>query len=262
MIEFIKKFFGYVYDSNGNYVPYFDDLGKGAFTDIRHYLWIIITIALAFVFYNIFKKYKKVGKWVITILLGLLFITRLTNQIVRACIGAEVPAWRAFPFHLCTIMTFMLPLTYFFKWDKLKTPVYVLSMMGGIITIIIGDYFDSRFMTFSTLEGMSAHMILVLVPIFEISVGEFSLTIKKIWQPITLMLVLLLWAMLANDVFFKDYNTNYMYLKRNALPGNIGGDYYFFIYIGIFFLLLGLIFGIPEFYRIIKNKKSKNVENY
>ena len=77
-------------------------------------------------------------------------------------------------------MTFMLPLTYFFKWDKIKTPVYVLSMMGGIITIIIGDYFDSKFMTFSTLEGMTAHTILLLVPIYEIAIGEFNLQIKKI----------------------------------------------------------------------------------
>lgn len=256
MLSFFNKFFGYVYDENGNYVPYYDDLGKGAFSDWRHFAWIILTIILAVLLYKVFSKHKKAGKITITVLLALLFITRLVNQIVRACIGAEVPAWRAFPFHLCTIMTFMLPLTYFFKWDKIKTPVYVLSMMGGIITIIIGDYFDSKFMTFSTLEGMTAHTILLLVPIYEIAIGEFNLQIKKIWQPVALMLVLMFWAMLANDVFFKDYNTNYMYLKRNALPGNLGGDYYFLIYIAIFFVLLGLIFGIPELYRKIKNKKN------
>lgn len=257
-LSFFKKFFGYVYDGNGNYVPYFDNLGKGAFDDWRHFAWIIITIVLAIGLYKVFSKHNKAGKITISILLGLLLVTRLTNQTIRACIGAEVPAWRAFPFHLCTIMTFMLPLTYFFKWDKMKTSVYVLSMMGGIITIIIGDYFDSKFMTFSTLEGMSAHMILLLVPIYEIAIGEFNLQIKRIWQPVVLMLALMGWAMLANDVFFKDYDTNYMYLKRNALPGNLGGDYYFLIYITIFFILLGLIFGIPELYRKIKSKKQLN----
>ncbi len=255
MLSFFNKFFGYVYDESGNYVPYYDNLGKGAFVDVRHFLWIIITIAISIILYKIFKKHKQIGKIVVTVLLGLLLVTRLTNQIVRACIGAEVPAWRAFPFHLCTMMTFMLPLTYFCKWDKLKPAVYVLSMMGGIITIIIGDYFNSRFMTFSTLEGMSAHMILVIVPILEIALGNFSLELKDVWKPIALMLVLMGWATLGNDVFFKNYNTNYMYLKYNALPGNIGGKYYFLIYILIFFLLLAFIYGVPYIYRKVKKNQ-------
>lgn len=261
-MNFFEKFFGYVYDSNGNYVPYFDNLGKGSFSDWRHFFWIFLSIGLCFALYFLFKKYKKAGKITVLVLVSLLFSTRLINQIVRACIGAEVPAWRAFPFHLCTMMTFVLPLTIIFKWDKIKTPVFVLSMMGAIITIIIGDYFDSLFMTFSTLEGITAHTILLIVPIIEIAIGEFRLDFKKSWQVIVGILLLIVWATLANDVFFKNYNTNYMYLKRNALPGNIGGKYYFLIYIAIFFIMLALIFGLPELTRHIKKKKmEKSLKN-
>lgn len=257
-MTFFEKFFGYVYDTNGNYVPYFDTFGNGSFSDWRHFFWIGFSIALCFALYFLFSKHKKAGRVTVYVLVILLLSTRTINQIVRACIGAEVPAWRALPFHLCTTMTFLLPLTILFKWNKIKTPVYVLSMMGGIITIIIGDYFDSWFMTFSTLEGITAHTILLIVPIIEIATNNFKLDFKNLWQVIIGTLVMIAWATLANDVFFKGFNTNYMYLKRNGLPGNIGGDYYFYIYIVIYLIMLGLIFGLPTLTRKIKSNKLNN----
>lgn len=255
-MSFFEKFFGYVRDSNGNLVPYYDDLGKGAFSDWRHFAWIAVAIILPIVLYQIFKRHKKAGEITILVLAILLFVTRTVNQICRACIGAEVPAWRALPFHLCTVMTFLLPMTMVFNWKKIKPAVYALSMMGGIITVIIGDYFDSAFMTFSTLEGMAAHTLLLCLPIIDIAIGGFKLKFKQSWQPIVGILILLGWAMLANKVFFKDYNTNYMYLERNGLPGNLGGDYYFLIYCAIFLLMWGMIFGIPELYRYLKARKA------
>lgn len=244
-MSFLEKFFGYYNNDSGIPEPFKDDLGLGAFTDYRHFVWIFLVIVLGIGLYHLFKKYPKAGKITVMVLLGLLFVTRLSNQIFRAAIGAEVPGWRAFPFHLCTIMTFMLPIVYYLKLKPLKTAVYVLSMMGGIITVIIGDYFDSRFMTFSTLEGITAHTILILVPIIEIAIGNFKLEIKKIWQVYVGAALLIGWASLANEVFFKAYDTNYMYLKRNGLPGNLGGNYYFLIYMAIFIIMTLCIFGIP-----------------
>jgi len=253
-LSFIQKFFGYFTDTNGNVSTYRSGGGAGAFADWRHFAWIIIVIVLAVGLYRLFKKYPKAGKITVTVLLASLFLVRFTNQTIRAIIGAEVPAWKAFPFHLCTIMTFALPIIYFFNVEKLKTIVYVLSMMGGIITIIVGDYFDDSFMTFSTLEGMSAHTILFIVPLIEIALGNFRLEYKKMWQVFVGMLVLLCWGALANEVFFKGYSNNYMYLKENGLPGNIGGDYYFLLYILIFVIMINLIFGIPTLYRQYTNK--------
>lgn len=253
MKDFFKKFFGY-YTYEGAPEPYRDGLGNGAFSDWRHFAWMVLTIVLGFVCYQILKKKPKVGHIVIKVLVVLLFMTRLINQIFRASIGAEVPAWRAFPFHLCTVMTFVLPIVAFFNIKQLKTPVYTLSMMGGIITIIMGDYFDNKFMTFASFEGMSAHTLLVLIPIMEVAINNFKFEFKKAWTVVVGLLVLVLWGTLANEVFFKAYDTNYMFLKRNGLPGNIGGDYYLLIYLGIFLLLLGLIFGIPSLYRKIKKQ--------
>lgn len=251
MKDFFHRFFGYfTYDWAPE--PYRDNLGKGAFEDWRHFAWIAIVVILSFVVYQLFKKKPKFGQIVTKVLVSGLFMVRLTNQIFRASIGAEIPAWKAFPFHLCTVMTFVLPLVVVFNIKKLKTPVYTLSMMGGLITIIMGDYFDNRFLTFASLEGMSAHTLLFLVPLMEVATRNFKLEFKKAWTVVVGLLVLILWGTLANEVFFKGTNSNYMYLKENGLPGNIGGDYYLVVYAAIFFFFFALIFGIPTLYRKVK----------
>ena len=259
-LGFFQKFFGYFKDTNGNVNTYHSGGGAGAFSDWRHFAWIVIVVLLCIGLYKLFKKYPKAGKITVIILLASLFSVRLVNQTIRAIIGAEVPAWKAFPFHMCTVMTFLLPIVYFFKLNKFKEAVYVLSMMGGIITIIVGDYFDDTFMTFSTLEGMSAHTILVIVPLIEISLGNFKLEYKNIWKVFAGMIVLLGWAILANEVFFRGYDNNYMYLKENGLPGNLGGDYYFLIYVLIFILLISIIYGSPTLYRKYNKKYRKITE--
>lgn len=257
-IGFFQKFFGYFKDEYGNVSTYKSGGGLGAFVDWRHYAWMILVIILAIFLYRLFKKHPKAGKITVTALLASLFSVRFIHQIIRAIIGAEVPAWKAFPFHLCTVMTFMLPIVYFLNLKKLKEAVYVLSMMGGIITIIVGDYFDDTFMTFSTLEGMSAHTILLLVPIIEVALGNFKLEYKNIWKVFVGIIILLIWATLANEVFFKGYDNNYMYLKKNGLPGNLGGDYYFLIYVLIFLVMINMIYGFPTLYRYFSNKKGLN----
>ncbi len=249
--DWFLKFFTYL-NENGNFSSYSDGLGEGEF-GWRHLLWIGLVILLGIIGYQYFKKHPEKERITVLILLISLFTFRLTNQTIRAFLGVESPWTRAFPFHMCTVLTFLLPLTVVFKWEKIKTPVYVLSMMGGIITLLIGDYFADRFMTIFTLEGMSAHTILILVPIYEIAAKKFSLNIKNAWQVIAGILVLMAWATLANEVFFVNYDPNYMYLKENALP--FGDEKtFFFYYVIIFLVMLSSIYGLPYLNSHISNK--------
>jgi hypothetical protein len=68
------------------------------------------------------------------------------------------------------------------------------------------------------------------------------------------------WATLANEVFYVGLDPNYMYLRHNGLPGDLGGEYYFLIYTGIFFIFFGLIFGIPESYRKLNQKPGVKIK--
>ena len=252
--DWILKFFSYSF-GDGSPSTFSDGLGEGSF-GIRHFIWIAVVILIAIIGYQLCKRHPKTESKIVLILVISLFLVRFSHQTLRAVIGVEVPWTKAFPFHMCTVLTFLLPLTVIFDWKKIKTPVYVLSIMGGVITLILGDYFNDRFMTFWNLEGMSAHTILILVPIFEIAAGRIKLDLKESWQVIIGILVLMGWAMLANLVFFKGTDPNYMYLMENELP--FGNDQnYFFFYTLIFIVFLGVIYGSPVLKRRILKRGSQ-----
>jgi len=232
--EWFIKFFTYSFEGGGGAPTSFSDgLGEGTF-GWRHVLWIAFVIAAAIGGYHLFRKYPTLGRKVVRILVAALFAFRLVHQTIRAALGVEVPWTMAFPFHMCTVLTFLMPLTVLFDWKAIKTPVFVLSIMGGLITVLLGDYFDNRFLTVYALEGMSAHSLLILVPIWEIAGGRYRLDLKDSWKVIPGILVLIGWAMLANLVFFRDYDPNYMYLMKNELP--FGNERIFFLFYVLIFL--------------------------
>ena len=261
-MNFFRKFFGYFKDANGNLSPYSDGGGSGAFDDFRWWLWVASVAILAFLLYFVFKKHKKVGKIFIIAVVSTLLGVRFINQVVRACIGAEYPFWRAIPFHPCTVMTFVLPLTILCKWDKIKTPVFVISIMCGLITMFVNDYFDNWFLTFSSFEGIVAHSILFLIPIYEVAIGEFRIDYKKWWHIVVGMVILIVWAMLANLILIYGcgISANYMYLMHNALPFGGNSPVYLVYYVLIFCVFMALILGLPELARYIKKRTNPEAE--
>lgn len=255
-MSFIERFFGYFSDGPGDPPSQiWDGLGQGAFEDWRHFAWMILAIFFAVLGYQLAKRKPKIGKHIVFFLSASLFIVRFAHQTFRGIFGVEVPWFGAFPWHMCTVLTFVLPIVIIFDIKSLKQAVYVLSIMGGVITVLVGDYFVDLFLPFSAVEGISAHTLLIVLPIMEIGRGNFKLRIQDFWQVILGTLFLMGWATLANEVIFRGYDTNYMYLRHNGLPGNLGGDYYFLVYVVVFALFSAFIYGIPLIYRNGQKKK-------
>ncbi|MFA5007425.1 MAG: YwaF family protein [Candidatus Izemoplasmatales bacterium] len=251
--EFLIRFFTYAFDGGSGPTSYSDGLGEGAF-GWRHFLWIGFVVLAAVLGSFYFRKRPKAERTFVTIFAISLFAFRLVHQTVRASIGVEVPWTQAFPFHMCTVLTFLLPLTIVFDWKAIKTPVYVLSIMGGVITVILGDYFDNRFLTMFALEGMSAHTLLILIPIYEFAAGRHRLELRDAWRVIAGILVLMGWATLANLVFYPDSGANYMYLMENALPFGTDKNYFLF-YILIFLVFFAGIYAGP-IARALRRRKT------
>lgn len=231
---------------------YSDNLGEGAF-GMRHFIWIGLTILLAFLLYFLFKKYKKAGRVFLVSTSIFIVVFRVIKQTFRAILGIEA-VLNVLPWHMCTVLSFLMPIVIIFNIKKLKPAVYSLGIMGGAITLILGDYFSSQFLTIYELEGMFTHSMLILLPIFDVAVSNFKFKLKEAWQCVVGVLILMAWASLANEVLFVGQNPNYMYLKENALPFEVAGVHYFFIYAAIYFVFLTFIFGLPELHRKIKNK--------
>ena len=118
MTQWFQQFFGYFEDANGSLSTFYDGLGEGAY-GWRHIVWIFLVLFFAIGGYFYFKKHpENEKKWVMGLLIAL-FTVRFSNQTIRAFIGAEVPWTRAFPFHMCTVLTFLLPITYVFHLKKI-----------------------------------------------------------------------------------------------------------------------------------------------
>jgi len=258
MGDYILKFFSY-YENTSGIGPYSDGLGEGAF-ELRHIIWMIITVLLVVLAFDIFKKHPVAGRKVVIVFATLLFLTRFVHQIYRAVIGAEVPWTQAFPFHMCTVLTFLLPIVAIFNIKKLKAPIYVLGIMGGTITILNGDYFDNLFLSFAAIEGMSAHMLLILIPVIEIATDRFELKIAESWKVPVGMLVFMGWATLANRVFYAGMGTNYMYLEHNSLPFGDEQNYFLF-YTLIFIVFLTMIYGLPLLAKLLKHRFRREINN-
>ena len=252
VIQFLIDFFLYVPDGNGGYSIYSDNLGEGAF-GYRHLLWMAAVVFLVFLMYGWAKRHPAGARRFVIVFSILLFGTRLTHQIVRAVLGVENPWTQAFPFHMCTVLTFVMPVVAAFDLKSIKAPVFVLGIMGGVITILNGDYFGSRFLNFGALEGMSAHMLLILIPVAEMGSGRFRLRFSESWKVIVGILVLMGWATLANRVFYKGLDANYMYLEHNALP--FGNDTNFrLFYVLIFGFFFGCLYGLPPLFRSLSER--------
>ena len=254
VLDFLRKFFCF-FDYGGNSLEqYSDHLGKGAL-DIRHFIWIAIAIGL-FIAIKMIKDKKtndKIYK-ILKVLLAIMFLTRLGRQIYAACVMAENPYWRAiFPIHLCSTMIYLLPIVVLFNIKPLKHPVYFLSILGGTITILVGDYFDSLFMTFGTLEGTYAHTLILVSSIFLLNYEQERFTADDFIKCCMAMCLLGLWSTIFNVILGQYYSgSNYLYLVRNMLP--FGDSCFRFIYLIIY---TGLAFG---FYILLNIKDKKQIK--
>lgn len=261
-MNFFEKFFIYFRDENGYLNQFTDGLGHG-FMDIRHLLWGLLAILLVILFWKLSKNHSKGIIKFFKCILIFMFFQRLGHQIVRTILGVEDPFWRAiFPIHLCSIMIYLLPIVVVFGIKKIKKPVYFLSILGGIITILDGDYFGSIFMNFGTVEGMFAHTILVIVPIILMHIEKERFGFKDIKNIFGALAIIATWSTIFNVILLKmGHNPNYLYLVSNMLP--IGGKYFLYIYLLIFALVVFLtclfsnIKNIKEEFKIINKNKLK-----
>lgn len=248
MSKFFQNFFSQTYN---------DSLGEGSF-GYRHLIWMGACVIFFVFVFLLFRKYKRAAAPTMVIVCAIMFVIRLANQTYRAIQGYEIPWYAAFPWHLCTVMSFLLPIVVIFRIRALRTAVYSAAMLGGIITILMGEYFSNSILTIFDLESMWVHMALIAVPLADIASGNFSFKLRNYWQTCLGMLSLIGWASLANYIIFKGYDVNYMYLVSNGLPFEVKGIHFFIIYVLIFFILSMCLY-LPA--TICAKRKAKIARN-
>lgn len=245
----MKEFFTNLFDET-----FSDGLGEGTF-GYRHIIWILATVALAIILYFVFKKYKRAGRIFCIVICCMTFFFRLPMTIRRMFTDYPNNFLTNIPWHMCSFLAFILPVVVVFNIKPLKTAVYSTSIMGGVITLALGDYFDSALINIYLLESMFTHMFMLILPLIEVATGRFTFEFKKSWQAVLGMLFFIGWASLANEIIFKGLGYSYMYLKYNALPFEIPGVHFFFMYIFIYIIFFLIMFGAPYLHRKLQARK-------
>lgn len=234
--------------------------GKGLFCTTHIVLMVLLGIwGIAFIF--LAKKYPKFAAKFGAILAITMSTLRIIRMIIQVASG-KYTFVEALPWHLCHIMCFALTIIYFIKSTRFSLPVLFLSVLGGVMTFIFGDYYYTNVLTFYMIESIILHFCLVAVVICYIASKKPKYNWVSVLEVPIFLAVLCGWASIGNAIFPE---RNFMYLKQNGLPFNLFGTAHFmWTYLIVAIIVVSVVFGVYFLVRYLKkmhNSKQKNINN-
>ncbi len=229
--------------------------GPGLWCPLHIALVVIMLVWLVVAFF-IFRKYKNFALKFTFVLCIIMPAVRILRMIVQLASG-DYSFVEVLPWHLCHLMSFVLPIFYFTKTKKFFLPVLVASFFGGVITFIFGDYYYLSTLSFYHVESIILHFALSTAVIACIADGYFKVSVKDFWQAYVGMFIIALWSSLGNALV---EGANFLYLKENGLPFTLFGLHFYFTYF-ILVLVCSVVaitpFAISEY---IKKKKRTSFD--
>ena len=244
----IDKFVGYFKEEDGKFRQYYNGTVPNPLLDPRQIVWVIATPIIGFFLYRYFYFHQSRARKTVVVLSVILLVSKAGEHVIAVIFGRE-PIMKIFPYHLCSFTGFAIPLVALFNIKKLKLSIYTLGLMGGVVTMLLGDSFASRFVTVYVLISVLGHTLIILIPLIEHATGEYQFELKKSWTIVPILLLTMIWATAANRIFFKNTDSNYMYLEKSGFPGGFGGQYFFLLYILVFSALYAVLFIPPAIRR-------------
>ena len=165
-----------------------------------HLMWLIIPLIAIALLAAIFHKHKRQGKVAIYVLAAVMITLRVLKYFVFKTFIWDTGWKTVVPFELCTILSFLIPFTVFFKTKKLNPYIYPLAIIGGIVTLAYPEWiFNGRGLIFDKLESLIVHILLIAIPVFSaVTKKNFSFKIRDYYKPVLAMLILITYAYIAN----------------------------------------------------------------
>lgn len=209
--------------------------------------WLVSFIFIAF-------KYPKFAKKFGAVLAIAMAVLRVIRMIIQVASG-KYTFVEALPWHMCHIMCFALCIIYFVKPTRFSLPILSLSVLGGIMTFIFGDYYYVNTLTFFMIESIILHFCLPTVVICYVATRKPKYTWKSIIEIPIFLAILYGWASIGNAIF---PDQNFLYIKHNGLPFNLYGDaHFYFTYLTIGAILIAIVAAVYFIIKAIKKKKLK-----
>lgn len=210
MSEFVKWLF-----SENN-----SELTIGLF-DIWHFLYLFIIFGGCFLITFLYKDKSYETKRKITgifcyLTIGLYVADFFIMPLSDSYNGISV---YKLPFNICTLMAVLAPFAEFNKkFEKVKHVVITLSMTASLMWMCypgsaLGGQPPFSYIIFQT---FMYHGFLFAWGFLNLTLGVVKLDIKKIWQELCGILLILVWAAFGNAIY--DGEQNWFFIEKSIFP--------------------------------------------
>lgn len=213
-------------------------------------LWIVIPLIILIAICLFLRNKKKEGRIVLVVIACTMLTLRIAKYFVfKPFFWGE--DWKQLvPFEMCTLMSWIFPMTIFFKTDKFNTFVYPLGIIGGVVTLAYSDWiFNGLGLDFNKFESLMIHWLLIAVPYIRLAMGDFKFKIKEIYRPFVALSIIIFYSFIANTYITPGANHNF--LRSNPLPFQIPGLHHIFT-LG----LIGIVLITALYLPFLKKKKA------
>ena len=228
------------------------DLGKGpGLWCPLHFILLGALLLWMVACWFVFKKHKQFALKVTKIVCIVMLSFRIGRMLLLMITGKESVV-QALPWHLCHIMAIVFPIFFFTKTKKFFLPIVCVTLFGGILTFLFGDYYKFEVLSFLQIESLLLHFFMPTVVIGVVASGYFEIKLKDFWQIPLFLIVLMCHAELGNTLVA---GANFLYLRESGLPFNLFGDAHFYFTYIVLVAIITILFTAPL---IIKNIYQKH----
>ena len=202
---------------------FIDGFVPGDYTyGLVHILSVVIGISIIPISIHLFKGkdsdyiYDKL-KYIAIFTLVLYFVRR----------GVDVYKGKAFlkvfwPFYICNVNTIFLSLGIIFKIKKGQDFFIITGMLGAVLMFVTPvGVFNDKYLTLTILDSVFSHYEIVILPLILLFTKAYKLDIKRSWQVILGLLILLFNVEILQPILVNE-QVDYLFI-RGHLPFTIDG---------------------------------------
>lgn len=236
---------------------------------LEHIIWIVLCIIFIIAMMMIAKyknmNLKKAGL-VMSIIALISEISKILSNMEESVKGGMHLDPGALPFHLCSLMIFVVIYITFAKENKFKKLLInftsVMGVLGSFCAIMIPTN-GTSFTSILAYQCFVYHAGLLWFSLYLIVSKNATFTFKTMLQNMLMLLILVIFNLYVNSAL-SVYDVNFMYLTRPPMENlpilNLDNGWYMYL---LSLLLVGLllttIFQLP-FVLININRKNKEIK--
>lgn len=177
--------------------------------DWYHVSWLLFTLLVIFILYKFYRSKNELQRrktrivWACSILL----LEVIKNIVLLVQDSFWYGSW---PLHLCGLGIFIILAHALVKGHRIDMLLYCLTMPGALIALITPEWTHVSAFDYLHFHSFLFHCLLFAYPVVMLLMKELQLSIKKIWQPIAFLVVVVPPIYKLNEA----WGTNFMFTRK------------------------------------------------